>query len=1282
MATTLTTEHPYTGDGSTTNYSFSFPYLKEADVKVTLDHVATTAYTFANASTISFTTAPANGVGIRIFRDTDVDAARFVFSSGSALKSGELNENLDQLLYADQERASTDNIADQAVTTAKLRDEAVTVDKLGASAIITAKIADSSITTAKIADSSVTTEKIADSSIVSAKYANESVGSAALAASGVTEAKLASNSVTTDKIVDNSVTLAKLNSGALPTDITIASANIIDGTIATIDIADDAINNAKIATDAVNADSVQDGTLSSAKLTAATVVTNTEQAASTPNDTSFFTTSASDGRYFRQDSTETITSGVTWTSDNARVATTAAIDARIVDLVEEVGGFVPIANETSFPAANPDVNNGAGTIVSVSAIGTSRTPSSGSVTIADGAGTGNTVTITGVGSQELTSGFGMLLETTSTLHTYTFHRLTPPATNVNTVATNIADVNTVAGNNANVTTVANINSDVTTVATNNTNVTAVGTDIANVNTAAGSIANINTVASDLNEATSEIDTVATNIANVNAVGTDITNVNTVATNLNSVNSFADVYRVAASDPTTSLDTGDLVFNTTNNALRVYNGTSWQDGVTAGGNFMSKTGDAMSGNLNMQNNKVENLANATANGDAVSKSFMDTAIDTALTTDVIGGQSITVTDNSPGSGQISVSVTGGSIGPTQLANTAVTAGTYGSTSTIPSFTVDSDGRITNVTTNSITKLDGIESGATADQTDAEIRAAVEAATDSNVFTDADHTKLNGIEAGATANPDKISEGNTEAEVVDTGSDGHFKVTTEGSERLRIDSSGFVGINVTPSAHLHVGGTIQSSVGGSYAQMYATGGSANFASVGAYPAIFRTNGAERMRIDSSGNLGLGTSSPQSSLSVAGSIPNAPSTEGVHLGLTSNYAVMQLSGNTGGIIDFAEAGVDNAGRIIYTHSTDAMQFSTAASTRMTIDSSGNVGIGTSSPNVYGVHANNSSNSVYFKAESGSVATVYGSATALSTGVFGTFTNHALAAYTNSVERLRIDASGRLLLGTSTARDKFFGNLALPLQVEGSTTPACSLAITRNDATADSSKLVLAHARGTGYQILQNNDAIGDISWQGADGSKFVQAASIRAFVDSTPGSDDMPGRIVFSTTADGASSPTERLRITSTGAIAINGASNYGTSGQVLTSTGNSAPTWQAASAFEAGMIMMYTGSSAPTGWAICNGSNGTPDLRDRFIVGSGSTYSAGSTGGSADATIPSHSHTYSYADDLTNSRRGGIASYYANTTYDVSHSTQNTSTVGASATNANLPPYYALMFIMKT
>ena len=78
-----------------------------------------------------------------------------------------------------------------------------------------------------------------------------------------------------------------------------------------------------------------------------------------------------------------------------------------------------LANETSFPSANPDINNGAGTVVSVKAVSTN---SYWYVTIANGAGTGNTVTITGV-TAVIPQGFGMILETTSTLHTYTFHRL-------------------------------------------------------------------------------------------------------------------------------------------------------------------------------------------------------------------------------------------------------------------------------------------------------------------------------------------------------------------------------------------------------------------------------------------------------------------------------------------------------------------------------------------------------------------------------------------------------------------------------------------------------------------------------------------------------------------------------------------------------------------------------------------------------------------------------------------------------------------------------------------
>ena len=88
-----------------------------------------------------------------------------------------------------------------------------------------------------------------------------------------------------------------------------------------------------------------------------------------------------------------------------------------------------------------------------------------------------------------------------------------------------------------------------------------------------------------------------------------------------------------------------------------------------------------------------------------------------------------------------------------------------------------------------------------------------------------------------------------------------------------------------------------------------------------------------------------------------------------------------------------------------------------------------------------------------------------------------------------------------------------------------------------------------------VQENDVISSVKFAGSDGTNFVSAAEIRVAVDGTPGSNDMPGRIAFFTTADGASSVTERLRIDKSGAIGIAGA-NYGTSGQVLASAGSGA------------------------------------------------------------------------------------------------------------------------------
>jgi hypothetical protein len=161
-------------------------------------------------------------------------------------------------------------------------------------------------------------------------------------------------------------------------------------------------------------------------------------------------------------------------------------------------------------------------------------------------------------------------------------------------------------------------------------------------------------------------------------------------------------------------------------------------------------------------------------------------------------------------------------------------------------------------------------------------------------------------------------------------------------------------------------------------------------------------------------------------------------------------------------------------------------------------------------------------------------------------------------------------------------------------------------------------------------------------------------------------------------------------------IQSIASVGTAGQVLTSNGASAlPTMQ--SAFISGMIILWSGSvvSIPAGWLLCNGASSTPDLRDRFVVGAGSTYAVDATGGSANAVVVTHTHTVTdptHTHTQNSQTKLALVGTGADSTNNNANAIGGTTaaastgitidSAGVSGTNANLPPYYALCYIMKS
>ena len=217
------TQNLYDGDGSTTNFSFTFEYLKTTDIKVQLDAAVTTAWSLANATTVAFDSAPDNGVKIKIYRETDTDTLPATFYAGSAIKSEDLNDDFTQNLYATQEinarylsnlgGTMTGNLT--MGEDAKVIFEGATDDAYETTLYVTDPTADRTITLPNVTGTVITTGDTAT----------------------VTATMLAANSVDSSELVDGSVDLSHMSANSVDSD------QYVDGSIDSEHISKDKINS-------------------------------------------------------------------------------------------------------------------------------------------------------------------------------------------------------------------------------------------------------------------------------------------------------------------------------------------------------------------------------------------------------------------------------------------------------------------------------------------------------------------------------------------------------------------------------------------------------------------------------------------------------------------------------------------------------------------------------------------------------------------------------------------------------------------------------------------------------------------------------------------------------------------------------------------------------------------------------------------------------------------------------------------------------------------------------
>ena len=345
-------------------------------------------------------------------------------------------------------------------------------------------------------------------------------------------------------------------------------------------------------------------------------------------------------------------------------------------------------------------------------------------------------------------------------------------------------------------------------------------------------------------------------------------------------------------------------------------------------------------------------------------------------------------------------------------------------------------------------------------------------------------------------------------------------------------------------------------------------------------FRIDGSEVARIHSAGRLGIGTISPLAELHLVADNPNIEFNDVNTLSngeITLDNTQLRIECDEDDAVDSSAIAlrVDGSDRVtigsdgnlniitgdltipdsiahradlntkIRFPENDTISFETVGAERLRIDSNGRLGIGTSSVSTP-LHVHHSTTNGVALFESGDVYCniVFQDANSNESGKpqFGVqgddfrWVNHNGS---DSGERVRIKSNGRVLIGDTTDRGFDGGNNPLVQVADNLSGRWARMSSTTYINSTIGGGIILAHSRnGTvgSHTVVQDDDKLGSIFFEGSDGSAFQRGAEIQAYVDGTPGSDDMPGRIEFGTTADGASSPTTNATLLSNGSFVV--------------------------------------------------------------------------------------------------------------------------------------------------